>query len=361
MKKLSNVNVFGCLAGFCVFFTSVSAQNYPVRPELSDPQSFSMIILPDPQSYNKFDANQPLFELQTAWIANSIESLRIKTALCTGDLVEQNDVCVTGKGATNQTSGKQWQAASRAFERLDNRLPYVLCTGNHDYGYVSAEFRRSRFPDYFPPERNMCWEKTLVATTANGEGRQTLENAAYELDTDTWGKLLIVALEFAPRDEVLEWAKALVDKKEYQQHKVILLTHTFITEDATRRENEKYKISPANYGKAIWEKLVYPAKNIQLVICGHECAIVDYDQQVSFRMDKNVAGKDVAQMMFNAQTADGEWNGNGGDGWLRILEFLPDGKTVKVRTFSPLFALSKLTADKAWRTASYDQFDFEIE
>ena len=359
MKKLNKI--FAWTMGVCLLTPVVSAQNYPVRAELSDPKSFSIIVMPDPQSYNKFDANQPLFELQTAWIANSMESLRIKTALCTGDLVEQNDVCITDKAVANQTSGRQWQAASRAFERLDNRLPYVLCTGNHDYGYVSAEYRRSRFPEYFPPERNICWEKTLVATTANAEGRHTLENAAYEFDTDTWGKLLVVSLEFAPRDEVLEWAKALVDKKEYRNHKVILLTHTFITKDATRREKEGYKISPANYGKAIWEKLVYPAKNIQLVICGHECAIVDYDQQVSFRMDKNVAGKDVAQMMFNAQTADGEWFGNGGDCWLRILEFLPDGKTVKVRTFSPLFALSKLTVDKAWRTASYDQFDFVIE
>lgn len=45
-------------------------------------------------------------------------------------------------------------------------------------------------------------------------------------------------------------------------------------------------------------------------------------------------------MMFNAQTADGQWHGNGGDCWLRIMEFMPDGKTIKIKTFSPLFALS---------------------
>lgn len=56
-----------------------------------------MILLPDPQSYNKFDANQPLFELQTAWIANSIGSLNIKGVLCTGDLVEQNEIRIPGR------------------------------------------------------------------------------------------------------------------------------------------------------------------------------------------------------------------------------------------------------------------------
>ena len=86
-KKLFFILTIIHLNIFCI-----SAQIYPVRPQLSDKHSFSMILLPDPQSYNKFDANQPLFELQTAWIANSIEPLNIKGVLCTGDLVEQNEI-----------------------------------------------------------------------------------------------------------------------------------------------------------------------------------------------------------------------------------------------------------------------------
>ena len=117
---------------------SLTAQIYPVRPQLSDKHSFSMILLPDPQSYNKFNANQPLFELQTAWVANSIEPLNIKGVLCTGDLVEQNEIRIPDGINGNQTSEEQWQAASRAFERLDDKISYVICTGNHDYGYEKA-------------------------------------------------------------------------------------------------------------------------------------------------------------------------------------------------------------------------------
>lgn len=40
------------------------------KPTLSDKNSFSMILLPDPQSYTKFDTNQPIFELMTAWVAS---------------------------------------------------------------------------------------------------------------------------------------------------------------------------------------------------------------------------------------------------------------------------------------------------
>ena len=67
-----------------------------------------MILLPDPQSYNKFDANQPLFELQTAWIANSIEPLNIKGVLCTGDLVEQNEIRIPDGINGNQTSEEKY-------------------------------------------------------------------------------------------------------------------------------------------------------------------------------------------------------------------------------------------------------------
>lgn len=340
---------------------AASAQIYPVRAHLENPESFSFIVVPDPQSYTKFAANQPLFELQTAWIENSIDSLNIKCVLCTGDLVEQNEIRLADGINGDQTSEEQWQAAAEAFDRLDGKVPYVLCTGNHDYGYKSSEVRRTNFHRYFPSEKNSCWKQTLVEVGNNYENTPTLENAAYELETDTWGKILIVSLEFAPRDEAIEWAKSVIEKPEYAGHKVILLTHSFLDKDGNRFVTENYRMQPANYAEAIWQKLVYPSKNICFVVCGHECNIVDYDKQVSFRSDANQYGKQVPQMMFNAQTADGQWFGNGGDCWLRILEFMPDGKTISVRTFSPLFALSPLTYEKAWRTAPYDQFLITIE
>jgi hypothetical protein len=85
------------------------------------------------------------------------------------------------------------------------------------------------------------------------------------------------------------------------------------------------------------------------------------DYTTGFRTDKNAAGHDVHQMMFNCQALGGGMSGNGGDGWLRLLEFLPDGHTVQVRTYSPLFGFSPQTKDKAWRTESYDQFQFTIK
>jgi hypothetical protein len=106
-----------------------------------------------------------------------------------------------------------------------------------------------------------------------------------------------------------------------------------------------------------------------MVLCGHtgnppkirKGEDVDFHMTTSYRVDKAADGHEVIQMMFNSQNGDGSWNGNGGDCWLRILEFKPDGKTIGVRTFSPLFALSRHTQHLAWRTAEYDQFLITIK
>ena len=116
-----------------------------------------------------------------------------------------------------------------------------------------------------------------------------------------------------------------------------------------------------NEGEKIFQKLVYPAKNIRLVVCGHIAVPDKWDGGISFSVDKNSAGKSVAQMAFNTQAIGGGWHGSGGDGWLRLLEFMPDRKTVKARTFSPFFALSPSTRHLAWKHDSLSEFTFEIE
>jgi len=347
-----------------VLATAVSATNAQDRADrqrLTDSGSFSMLLIGDPQGYTKYDINQPLFELTTAWCADNIDNLNVKAVLCTGDIVEQNENIVRNRKMLNQTSRQMWEWASHCFKRLDNKVPYIISTGNHEYGYVRGDEPFTHFPEYFPFERNSKWADCVVSAFPNRMGKVSLENAAYEFEDKAWGKLLVIAVEWAPRDEVLEWARKLSEGA-YKDHKIILLLHSFLWErTAERTENENYGIQPRNYGQDVWDKLVAPCSNIELVICGHTGKPGDFEDTVAYRKDKNQAGKNVHQMMFNIQCSGGGWEGNGGDGWLRILEFLPDGKTIKVRTYSPLFGISPTTKQFAHRTGKCDQYDMVWE
>lgn len=343
--------------------TPVNAQNRADRQKLTEADSFSMILLGDPQGYVKYDLNQPIFDLCTAWIADNIEQLHIKAVLCTGDLVETNENIIRNRNMVNQTSHEMWQASSRAFARLDNKVPYIISCGNHDYGYKSSETGITRFPEYFPFERNTAWRDIAVAALPNRNGIPSLENAAFEFSDAKWGKILVITSEFYPRDEVLNWAKEVSMNDKYKDSFVIFMTHGYMEtqkKNAALREKEDCAI-PGNAGVEIWEKLVR-SSNIRLLICGHTAdGNGVFADNVAYRVDKNDAKKNVHQMMFNVQTLGGGWEGNGGDGWLRILEFMPDGKTIKVRTYSPLFGISPSTKHLAHRNAPCDKFDIVIE
>src|SRR5690606_26265606 len=110
-------------------------------PKLSDPNSWSIILIPDTQSYVKFERNHGILETMTAWVRENIDPLNIKMVLCTGDLVEQNELLVPDNVNGNLPSRNQWRAVSHAFERLDGKVPYILAAGNHDFGYKSVENR----------------------------------------------------------------------------------------------------------------------------------------------------------------------------------------------------------------------------
>ncbi|MDT7828663.1 metallophosphoesterase [Pricia sp. S334] len=344
---------------FCTL--PVAAQEKYEPPKLDDPDSWTMVILPDPQTYVKFGRNQPILELMTAWISENIDDLNIEMVLCTGDLVEQNEMIDPDGVTGNQTSKGQWESVSNAFSRLDGRVPYITAAGNHDYGYRNIKDRKTNFNRYFPVDKNPKNQQLLRKAAMNAEGVPTLENAAFEFTSPHGREMLFINLEFAPRDTVLAWAKAVVAAEKYKDHTAVILTHSYLNAENEHIVKENYPIEEGNYGRAVYEKLVKPSANIQMVFSGHIGAPDNPKAHVGFRTDRNAAGKKVQQMVFNAQAIGGGWMGNGGDGWLRILEFLPDKRTVKVKTFSPLFAISPTTQKQAWRTADYDEFSFEID
>jgi hypothetical protein len=353
--------------------TNVVAQESFEKPVLSHKDSWSMIVLPDFQNYTKWGRNQPIMDLMMRWIEENIDTLNVKMVVCVGDLIQNNEKIINDFDG-NQTTKQQWESVSNAFKILDGKVPYIAAAGNHEYSIDRQGNRTSLYTDYFYTERNHLNQKYLVQNTRNEQGRPTLENSALEIKGLNGKDYLFLTAEYAPRDTVITWAKNVADLEQYKNHRIILVTHAFVNNKDERPSNaptwlywEPYNVNNevlksasiplanSNSPEQVWQKLVHPSKNIELVVSGH------YPGE-GYRADKNQAGKTVHQMMFDTQSlGGGHRNGNGGDGWLRILEFYPDGKTVEVKTYSPLFGLSPVTQEHAWKSDARNNYKMKFD
>ena len=83
------------------------------------------------------------------------------------------------------------------------------------------------------------------------------------------------------------------------------------------------------------------------------------DDNSYFRSDKNDAGKDVFSMVFAQHGRPND--GHGADGWVRILEFDPDGETVRVSTFSPYLFMSMDSKARSRPKNEKNEFSFKIQ
>ena len=349
------------VAAVCFAALAVHGGDNYEPPRLYNPESWSLIIVPDTQTYIQKNVNHGILHLMFSWIAFNKDHLNIQQVLFTGDLVNNNDRPKPMPGHIELFANEQWQAFSDLMRLLDGQVPYVLATGNHDYDYGRRnDPTNSHFSRYFPIDRNPLTRRQLRECYMDKNHETSLDNAVYEFTAPApdGRKFLVISLRFLPEDEHLEWAKSIVDDPKYADHFVILLTHYYLYRDGSLKERDS---AGGNAGLAIYQKLVYPSKNIRMVVCGH-CAQPDvWEAGVQFVMAENSAGKSVAQIMFNTQAIGGGYAGSGGDGWLRWLEFLPDRKTVRVRTFSPFFAVSPSTRHLAWRTEPFNEFTFVLE
>ena len=280
------------------------------------PGSSTIAVLPDTQVYT--DLYPEVFENQTRWIADHRDERDIRFVLHLGDVTETD-------------SEREWQSAVDAMRWLDSRVPYALAAGNHDYGVDGhADSRDSLLSKFFPVHAYR--DLPTFGGTYNAD---VLDNS-FHLFTVGERKMIALVLEWGPRDDVVQWADKVLSA--YGDRTAIVVTHAYLMHDNTRfgQSREKHVWNPHSYptedlpggvndGQELWDSLIRKHGNVAMVLSGH--VLGDGTGLLSSKGDE---GNTVHQMMSNYQMLE-----EGGRGYLRLLEFLPDGKTVEVKTYSP--------------------------
>jgi predicted phosphodiesterase len=280
--------------------------------------STTIAVLPDTQYYtNKYPDN---FRAQTRWIAENYRKRNIAYVWHLGDIT-QND------------SPDQWEVVKSCFDVIEGKVPYLLVPGNHDYS--SDAVRNSRLSEYFPVDK-MKQSSTFGGVFHDKE----LDNNyhLFRIGDQDW---IALGLEYGPREAVVEWANRVLEQ--HADRYAAVITHAYLF-----RENQRYdytkgsqRASPhgfagdGNDGEQLWQKLIRKHKNVMIVISGH---VRTGGPTGSYLASEGDHGNIVHEIMTCYQKLP-----RGGLGYMRVLEFLPDGKTVQVRTFSP----SKKTSRKS--------------
>ena len=303
------------------------------------PEAWTLVTLPDTQFMTL--RYPEVHVAQTEWIVANQGRYNIRFVAHEGDIVDCN-------------THPEWSNARRALDNLLHaKIPFSLLPGNHDLGrWGKSTDRGTLLNDYFT-----FWDYANSEKVGYFEARR-MENSWHRLTTPT-GKFLVLALEFGPRDPVLDWANKVV--AENADREVIVVTHAYLYSDSTRYDWKQkgttqtwnprsYAIAKseggANDAEEMWSKFVSRHANIRFVLCGHVL-----HGGTGYLASPGAHGNVVHQILANYQTGTVPDRGFGGAGILRLMHFLPD-RTVRVRTYSPWL--------EQWLTEPEHQFSLTL-
>lgn len=295
---------------------------YPALDDKLSDGVFTVVVMPDTQGYSH--QYPDIFTAQTEWIAVNRDALNIEMVVHVGDLVEASWL------------REEWAVARGAFALLDGEVPYIIAPGNHDYGdryeRHNAGDRSTLFHEYFPRATFQ-----LMPTFGGFFAEDVRADNSYQVFTVAGQSFLVIAMEFGPRDEVLDWAGRVLD--DHPDHIAIVATHAYLYSDDTRydfaRKPEEQQWTPHHYGigsdpgttvndgQEIWDRVIADRANVFAVVCGHVL-----NDGLGYAVSRG-AGT-VHEILANYQMHQ-----FAGEGFLRLMHFDIRTRDVHIRTYSP--------------------------
>jgi len=270
--------------------------------------NFTIIGIPDTQYYTNTPANNQYFYDQMNWIVANKDALNIVYISQFGDCVQNGD-----------SYDSEWQVADAAWSIVENPvttglpdgIPYGVNVGNHDQTPIGGGSSAStaKFNEYFGTSR-------FQGRGYYGGYYGSDNDNHYDFFSASGMDFIVVNLEYdtTPEQDVLDWADALLQS--YSNHRAIVVSHYLIETDT--------HVPPNTFGTQ--GQLIYDAlKNnpkLFLMFCGH-------NHGEGQRTDVN------GLFTINTLLADYQSYPNGGNGFLRIMEFRPSENKIYISTYSP--------------------------
>jgi hypothetical protein len=274
--------------------------------------TYTIAFLPDTQSYVKY--KEEVVTSQIDWLINNKDNINLKFVGHEGDIVQDHESVLS-----------QWEfMQSEMFKLTGSSITFSTLPGNHDY--VENTRTNTTLNEFFP----------LLAfsgmTTYGGSYDSDSDNT-YHVVNINGNNLLILSLEFGPRDVVVEWANDILEI--YSNTKTILLTHAYLRSNGellTHSDNHAasngYGLGSGppdvNDGDDLWEKIVYPNNNIFFVVSGHDGEV---DIGSALRVSGHSDGSQIIQIMSNFQYYPSF------PGYFVLLRF--SSTQISFRTYSP--------------------------
>jgi hypothetical protein len=206
---------------------------------------WSVVVVPDPQYMAAASVcpNEPAgYDNLMDWIIGNRNlavdgvPLGIKAAICVGDCVNSAD----------PVYGEQALIAASAWSRLDAAgIHKQMAPGNHDWvnGGASGFSREDAHLDPLWTGKNPFGASALASALGSGMPLAGSDDMAYwggsysSAGSNTYTtmnigerRILMIGLEFFPRSEVLNWAKAVHDAHPY--HECWITTHSYLSDQA---------------------------------------------------------------------------------------------------------------------------------
>ncbi len=326
---------------------------------------FSIVALPDTQYYSS--GHPWVFEDQTSWIvAHAADpDKNIKLVLGLGDIVDSGGLPPSGRcaKAPEVNWSHQWSNAVAAVNRLDGHVPYLFAIGNHDY---DCETDRPQPRSITNWDKNFGPARYVGKSWFNGAFYSGGHANFYNVLTLNGVEVLVMALEFYPRNSALEWADSVLSAHANMQ--AIIITHAYLFYDQSGPGTARpvtdgdgdsaasYQLWPScpesgssscgngNNGSDMWTKLISQHSNIVMVLNGHfrlpspgnafpATPSVPANNGVGHRTQLTAKGTRLNEVLSDYQGEGG--NGYFGNGYLRLYTFKPSQGVIDVTTYSP--------------------------